>query len=139
MRARAERTLLAPVEDVWAFAAEPHNFPDWWPGIDAVQPDRRGTTTGARWRAYTAAPGWTQRPQAESTLVLLDVDPGRRLAFRHVERKLDALLELADRPGRTTSATLEVRARFVWGATRSLPSQALGRLHDLVQTSAAAL
>jgi uncharacterized protein YndB with AHSA1/START domain len=139
VRARAERALLAPPEDVWAFVAEPHNLPDWWPGVDAVRPDRRGTATGARWLAYTADPGWTERPQAESTLLLLDVDPGRRLAFRHVERRLDAELELADLPGRRTRATLEVRARVVWGPTRSLPGQALGRLHDLVQTSAGAL
>ena len=135
MRARAERELLAPVEDVWTFVAEPHNLADWWPGIDAVQPDRRGTATGARWRVFTAAPGLVQRPQAESTLLLLDVDPGRRLAFRLVERGLDAALELADLPGRRTLAALEVRSRVVWGATRSLPRQALGRLHDLCQTS----
>ena len=48
-RAAASRELLAPREDVWAFIAEPHHFPDWWPGIGGVQPDRRGLAEGARW------------------------------------------------------------------------------------------
>src|SRR5437879_13000913 len=45
----ASRLLLAPREDVWDFIAEPHHFPDWWPGIAGVQPDRRGVAEGARW------------------------------------------------------------------------------------------
>ena len=31
-RGKAERELLAPPADVWAFLAEPHHLPDWWPG-----------------------------------------------------------------------------------------------------------
>ena len=49
-RVEAARRLLAPREDVWAFLAEPHNLADWWPGIAAVEPDRRGLAAGARWQ-----------------------------------------------------------------------------------------
>ena len=43
------RELLAPLDDVWAFVAEPHNLPDWWPRVGGVQPDRLGLAPGARW------------------------------------------------------------------------------------------
>ena len=51
-RASATRELLASREDVWAFVAEPHHFPDWWPGVAAVEPDRRGLAEGARWHVH---------------------------------------------------------------------------------------
>ena len=35
-RVSASRELLAAREDVWSFIAEPHHFPDWWPGIGGV-------------------------------------------------------------------------------------------------------
>src|SRR5437667_108533 len=49
--AQVELELLAPVEDVWRFLAEPRHLADWWPGIAAVEPDRRGLVAGARWIA----------------------------------------------------------------------------------------
>ena len=44
---RASRELLAPIEDVWDFVAEPHNLPNWWPRVGGVHPDRRGLAPGA--------------------------------------------------------------------------------------------
>ena len=41
----ASRELLAPRRDVWAFVAEPHNLPNWWPKVGGVVPDRRGLGT----------------------------------------------------------------------------------------------
>ena len=43
---RASRELLAPIEDVWEFVAEPHNLPNWWPRVGGVHPDRRGLAPG---------------------------------------------------------------------------------------------
>ena len=39
VKVRARRELLARPADVWAFVSEPHNLPDWWPGIAGVHPD----------------------------------------------------------------------------------------------------
>ena len=54
--ADAERVLLAPIDDVWAFLAEPYHLADWWPGISGVEPDRRGLAPGARWKVHRAEP-----------------------------------------------------------------------------------
>ena len=32
----ARKELLAPLEDVWLFLAEPHHLSDWWPGVAGV-------------------------------------------------------------------------------------------------------
>ena len=32
----ATRELLASLEDVWGFLAEPYHLSDWWPGIVSV-------------------------------------------------------------------------------------------------------
>ena len=72
-RFAAERTLLAPVEDVWAFLAEPFHLPDWWPGISGVQPDRRGVAPGARWQVLGPdRPTFLRRPDAAGNLLVLD-------------------------------------------------------------------
>jgi uncharacterized protein YndB with AHSA1/START domain len=47
--ASASRELLASPGEVWAFLAEPRHLADWWPGVVAVEPDRRGFAVGARW------------------------------------------------------------------------------------------
>ena len=35
-RSRGSVELLAPVEDVWTYLAEPYHLSDWWPGIATV-------------------------------------------------------------------------------------------------------
>src|SRR4051812_50038265 len=55
-RVVASRELLAPPEDVWGFLAEPNHLADWWPGIHAVRPDRRGLAPGARWQLVAGPP-----------------------------------------------------------------------------------
>src|SRR5439155_21205797 len=56
-RVSAARELLASREDVWEFIADPGHFADWWPGVAAVEPDRRGLAEGARWTIRS-----TERP-----------------------------------------------------------------------------
>jgi uncharacterized protein YndB with AHSA1/START domain len=139
----ATRELLAPVEDVWAFIAEPYHLSDWWPGVSGVEPDRRGLAPGARWRLRGATrPGdglgllatMTRAPSAAGTLLVLEVVPGERVRFHFVQDRIDADLQLArSRPERTRAA-LVVEAPFL-RVRRTLPTRALARLHALVQTS----
>jgi uncharacterized protein YndB with AHSA1/START domain len=142
----AERTLLAPVEDVWAFLAEPYHLPDWWPGLSGVQPDRRGVAPGARWQILGASslseeslrpifgPGMFKRPGSAGTLLILDVVRGRRLAFQLVNENITAEIELSQVDSEHTSVSLTVDAS--WGSVRrSYAKDALRRLYDLVQTA----
>jgi uncharacterized protein YndB with AHSA1/START domain len=143
MRYTAERTLLAPVEDVWAFLAEPYHLPDWWPGLGGVQPDRRGVAPGARWTIQPSrgdepvrplfGPGMLRRPNAAGTLLVLDVIRGRRLSFQLVSEDITAEIELSPAPENRTTVSLVVEA--TWGRVRrSYATEALRRLYDLVQT-----
>jgi uncharacterized protein YndB with AHSA1/START domain len=131
----AERTLLAPIEDVWAFLAEPYHLADWFPGVAGVQPDRRGLAPGARWQILGPnRPSWLKKPDAAGTLLVLDVVPMRRLAFQLTGQRLDAELELEEREERRTRVKLAVEAPWMT-VRRSFPHQALARLYDLVQTA----
>ncbi|HET7567629.1 MAG TPA: SRPBCC family protein [Gaiellaceae bacterium] len=139
-RHSASRVLLAPLEDVWAFLAEPFHLADWWPGIAGVQPDRRGLAPGARWRLQAGAQqsfglALFRRPGAAGTLLVTEVERGRRVAFHLASEHTDAELELESEAPARTRVTLTVQGP--WGAvSRSLPRRALSRLFDLVQTSA---
>lgn len=137
-RATQRRELLASPADVWAFVAEPHNFPDWWPGVAAVEPDRRGAAAGARWQVRASEAGWTRRRDALETLVVLVAEPRRRLAFELTRRGVHAELILAPGGGGRTRAELAVQRPWLSGSPRSLAADALSRLHALCQTGAEA-
>jgi uncharacterized protein YndB with AHSA1/START domain len=133
-RFAAERTLLAPLEDVWMFLAEPFHLSDWWPGISGVQPDRRGLAPGARWQVLGPdRPSFLKKPDASGTLLVLEVVPMRRIAFQLTGQRLDAELDLEQLEESRTRATLVVDAPFLT-VRKSFPHQALGRLYDLIQT-----
>jgi uncharacterized protein YndB with AHSA1/START domain len=137
-RASAQRELLASREDVWKFVAEPHHFPDWWPGIGGVQPDRRGVAEGARWHVRgVERPTFARRPASSGMLLVRGVREPERLAWTLTGDHLDAELRLdeGDSPNRTM-ATLVVEAPWVYGFSRSLPRRALTRLYALCQTGA---
>jgi uncharacterized protein YndB with AHSA1/START domain len=132
-RFAAERVLLAPLEDVWAFLAEPYNLPDWWPTISGVEPDRRGFAPGARWRVVAPnEPSLFRRPQAAGTLLVLDVVPMRRFAFQLPAEHVDAELELAPVDAQRTKAILTVEGS--WLMRSSFPRRALAQLHALLRT-----
>jgi hypothetical protein len=136
-RVEAARELLAPREDVWAFLAEPRHLADWWPGLAAVQPDRRGLAPGARWQVHGAnRPSLFRRPSPTGMLLVLAVDPYERIAFHLTGERIDAELRLsASRPDRTV-ATLTVSGPWLIGLGKSYPRNALSRLHALCQTAA---
>jgi uncharacterized protein YndB with AHSA1/START domain len=136
-RASASRELLASRADVWAFIAEPHHFPDWWPGIAAVKPDRRGVAEGARWEVYGSdRPTLFRRSTSSGKLLVLKVWPLERFAWALTGDHIEAELQLAETDTERTLATLEIEAPWMMGFSRTLPRRALARLHALCQTSA---
>ena len=136
-RASAHRELLASRDDVWEFIAEPHHFPDWWPGIGGVQPDRRGVAEGARWHVQgVERPSFARRPASSGMLLVRGVQRPERFAWTLTGDHLDAELQLDEAGERRTLATLVVEAPWLYGFSRSLPRRALTRLHALCQTGA---
>jgi uncharacterized protein YndB with AHSA1/START domain len=135
-RYTADRVLLAPLDDVWDFLAEPYNLADWWPGIAGVEPDRRGLAAGARWKVVgPSQPGYFRRRQATGTLVVLDMVPRKRIAFHLAADRIDADLTIRAEDERRTKASLVVNAPWLLGPRGSLPRRALDRLHALLRTS----
>lgn len=136
-RAAATRELLASREDVWQFIAEPGHFPDWWPGVAAVVPDRRGFAEGARWTIHASSrPTLFRRSGYSGTLLITRIEPYRRFAFTLTGDRLDAELVLEHMSPERTRVFLEVRAAWLVSIPRTLPRKALTRLHALCQTAA---
>jgi len=132
-RYAAERVLIASLDDVWAFVAEPFNLPDWFPGVSGVQPDRRGMAPGARWQVLGPdRPSLLRKPDAAGKLLVIDVVPMRRIAFQLTGQRLDAELEL-EPVGEETRAALAVEAPFLT-VSRSFPQKALQKLYELCQS-----
>jgi uncharacterized protein YndB with AHSA1/START domain len=137
VKVAAKRELLAPPEDVWAFLSEPHNLADWWPGIAAVQPDRRGAARGGRWRlTRSGQPSLFRRPGSGEGLVVTDARSERRLAFQLPEDRLEVEVKLEPHAHDRTLTEVVVRGPLLVGPRRLLAQQALGRIYDLCQTSA---
>jgi len=134
-RSAASRVLLAPLEDVWAFVAEPYNLADWWPGVSGVEPDRRGLAPGARWTVVGPdAPGYLRKPQAPGTLLVQAVVPFERLAFELPRDRVSADLRLRALDERRTQAELTTHGPRLLAFRGSLPARALDRLHTLLRT-----
>jgi uncharacterized protein YndB with AHSA1/START domain len=133
---RATRELLASPAEVWRYLAEPRHLADWWPGLAAVEPDRRGVAAGARWRVRSREATLFRRAQTEDVLLVTAAAPESRLAFELVRTKVQADLLLAPaRPGRTR-AELTVSGPLLVGLSRSVAKNSLARLHALCQTAA---
>lgn len=126
--------------DVWELLAEPRHLADWWPGYTTIRPDRRGLAEGARWQVVRShAPGLLRRPGGEGLIVVTKVEPGLRFAWHDIQQAFDADIRLEPASEGNTRATLVVEAsgwRIVAEGLRSLPRQALARLHALCQTAA---
>jgi uncharacterized protein YndB with AHSA1/START domain len=132
-----ERELLAEPQDVWAFVSEPHHLADWWPGIAAVEPDRRGFAPGARWEVRGGPrPALFRRAHGSQLLIVREIEPRERFTFHLTRDRLDVELRLARSGPDRTLAHLTVRSPWLAGLRRSLPRTALSRLHDLCQTAA---
>jgi hypothetical protein len=112
-------------------------MPDWWPGIEGVEPDRRGFAAGARWQVRAGErPGLLRRPHSQGMLLVRETREPSFAAWHVTGDRLDVELSLdEDAPGRTL-ARLEVRAPWNVQFRRKLPERALARLYDLCQTAA---
>jgi uncharacterized protein YndB with AHSA1/START domain len=131
----ASRVLFAPVDDVWAFLAEPYNLADWWPGVSGVEPDRRGLAPGARWKVVGPnQPSLLRKPQMTGTLLVLAVEPMERIAFQLTGDRIEAELSLRAAGEKETEAVLTVEGPFLIGLRRRFPAQALGRLYTLLRS-----
>jgi uncharacterized protein YndB with AHSA1/START domain len=135
----ATRELRAPRPDVWAFLEEPTHLSDWWPGIRAVEPDRRGLAPGARWRTLSRgrpSPFVGSKVDVAGMLVVLEVRPTEFVAWQFVDTRLDVELKLTEAAADRTRAELTISAPFFGGLRRSLPHKALTRLYSLCETGA---
>jgi uncharacterized protein YndB with AHSA1/START domain len=104
------RELLAPLDDVWAFVAEPHNFPNWWPRVGGVQPDRLGLAPGrALADAGRKQAELLRRPEAVGHLVVLAVEAKRLVRFHLTGDRLDVELTLEPSGENRTRAELRVK------------------------------
>lgn len=136
-RVSASRELLASRHDVWQFIAEPRHFADWWPGISAVQPDRRGLAEGARWQVITDdRPTLFRRATSSGMLLVRAVRTPELFGFTLTGDHVDAELRLEAKGDNRTIAVLELDAPWLIGISRALPRRALTRLHALCQTGA---
>ena len=140
-RVIATRELLAPRQDVWEFLAEPHNLADWWPGVHAIQPDRRGLAPGARWQLIAGPQtgglvgAFVRRPEVAGTLTVMEVRQGEFLRLLFVNDHIDASLAIEPAREGHTRATLAIEGPWL-RVNRSLPRRALNRLYALCQTGA---
>ena len=137
MKVRAKRELIAPPQDVWAFLSEPHNLSDWWPGIAAVHPDRRGAARGARWQlTRSGLPSLFRKAGSGEGLLVTEAKEERRFAFQLPEDRLEVIVTLEPHAHNRTLAEVVVSGPILWGTRRLLAQHALGRIYDLCQTSA---
>jgi uncharacterized protein YndB with AHSA1/START domain len=136
-RVSAQRELLASRNDVWKFIAEPRHFSDWWPGIAAVRPDRRGLAEGARWEIVGSdRPTFFRQASSSGMLQVRAVEPYERFAGYLTGDHLELELRLQATAEERTRAVLTVDGTFMWGMSRALPRRALNRLYALCQTAA---
>ena len=140
MRCTAQRELPASLDEVWALLAEPYHLSDWWPGIHAVRPDRRGLAAGARWEVVgPPMPTLFRRAHAVGKLVVGEVQPAESLRFALLADRLTVEVHLSALSGDRTLATVSVEGPWrpeVLGRPRRLPAVALSRLDALCQTAA---
>jgi uncharacterized protein YndB with AHSA1/START domain len=150
--ASASRELLASPAEVWSFLAEPHNLAAWWPGVVAVEPDRRGFAVGARWgverrgtevgvlRLPSSGRVGAARP---ATLVIEGLVPERRWTWQllprsRVTRPVAVAIGLEPAgPGRTLLTVDLVSRRGLGSGDRRTAQAAADGLHALLQGAGA--
>jgi uncharacterized protein YndB with AHSA1/START domain len=135
-RYAARRILPATVDEVWAVLAEPERLADWWPGIEAVDPGRRGLVPGGLWRIEGGSrgkPSFRRRPEMVGNLLLIEVVPRSRVVFELMAERIFVELELEATEDDQAEARLVVEPPRFIGVGRAFPSQALSRLAALVR------
>lgn len=140
MRVEASKELLASRVDVWALLAEPYHLSDWWPGIHAVNPDKRGLAAGARWEVIgPPQPSLLRGASNRSLLLVRRVEPYESVAWYLPSQRLDVEVRLRAAGTERTLATVAIEGPWrpeALGRPRRLPRDALNRLSALCQTAA---
>jgi uncharacterized protein YndB with AHSA1/START domain len=137
-RYEAKRVLPATVDDVWEVLAQPERLAEWWPGIDAVDPGRRGLVPGGFWQVdggRTKA-SFRRQPQLGGDLLVIEVVPRSRIVFQLLTDRVDVELELEPTEDNQAAATLAVEVPWLTGVRRTYPSEALASLAALVRAAA---
>jgi uncharacterized protein YndB with AHSA1/START domain len=137
-RYEARRILPSTVGEVWDVLARPERLADWWPGIEAVDPGRRGLVPGGFWQVDGGSTKRTFRrqPQLGGNLLVIDVVPRSRVAFQLLTDCIDVELELEPTEDDQAAATLVVEVPWLRGIRKTYPSEALAGLAALVRPSA---
>ena len=136
-RSQASRELLASLDDAWRFVSDPAYLAEWWPGVAAIERDRRGLAPGARWTVRgTNQPTLFRSPNPTGMLLVLAVEERRRFEFKLTGERLDAEIALEASAPEGTTVTLTARAPLLVGLGRSFARKALNRLYSLCQTAA---
>ena len=137
-RYEARRVLPATVDEVWEVLARPERLADWWPGIEAVDPGRRGLVPGGFWRVEGGKTKATFRrqPQLAGDLLVIEVVPRSRVVFQLLTDRVDVELELEPTEDDQAAATLVVEVPWLTGIRRTYPSEALAGLASLVRLPA---
>src|SRR3954465_439838 len=130
----ARKELLAPLEDVWLFLAEPHHLSDWWPGVAGVTPDRRGLAPAARWKLHSPMrpgplrpppprrrPPLSRPPPPECLPPILRGEPPYRVTWYMTVERLDVELRLSDAGNHPTHPQLTVGGPFLLGLRPPFP------------------
>jgi uncharacterized protein YndB with AHSA1/START domain len=134
--------LPAPVDAVWAVLADPARWIEWWPGLEMAESTvRRALAPGALWQIEGAGkPSVLRRPQVSGgSLLVLEVEPLRRVAFQLTSDRIDVELDLDPAEGDDeTVARLGVQAPWFGGVRRTIASEALAKLAALVRPVPAA-
>ena len=138
-RYAARRVLPGTVEDVWEVLAAPERFAEWWPGVEAVDPGRRGLVPGGLWRIEggTAKASFRRRPEVGGNLLVIEVVPHARVVFQLMAEGMWVELDLESDEDGQAAANLVVEAQRFTGVGRGFPSEALAGLAALVRPAAA--
>jgi uncharacterized protein YndB with AHSA1/START domain len=138
-RYAARRVLPATVDEVWAVLAEPDRFAEWWPGVESVDPGRRGLVPGGMWRldGGTPNPSFRRRKQMGGSLLVVEAVPQSRVVFQLMDERIWVELDLEPDEDGQAAATLAVEAQRFSGVGRAFPSEVLAKLAALVRPAAA--
>jgi uncharacterized protein YndB with AHSA1/START domain len=138
-RYEAKRVLPATVDEVWEVLVQPERLAEWWPGIEAVDPGRRGLVPGGFWRVDGGRTKATFRrqPQTGGDLLVIEVVPRSRVVFQLLTERIDVELGLEPTEDDQAAATLVVEVPWLTGVRKTYPSEALSKLAALVRTPAA--
>jgi uncharacterized protein YndB with AHSA1/START domain len=134
-RYEARRVLPGTVDEVWEVLAQPERLADWWPGIEVVDPGRRGLVPGGFWRVEggKTKPTFRRQPQLAGELLVIEVVPRSRVVFQLLTDRVDVELELESTEDDQAAATLVVEVPWLTGMRRTYPSEALAGLAALVR------